>query len=251
MLQAVIKSIRSGAVGELLDFVSPSFFDVVPVFESAACIKKLAGGLLGRGRPLAFDAVQTSLVARGLPVSVIGGSPINAPGDQKSGSNYASVDAGQCLLKIYFHQLLVCPEAILDMRFASFHFHTDKIDWTPMRVVHQWRPDFISPLREVYRGFYLNDTGAFKKGLKELGLESAEELFLRHFGEGDQSAVVFSGQHFRKSFHDIFVHCKEHKIKLHGDFLPFGILLGTLYENLSRLGGHHNVRKAFESSTTK
>ena len=252
MLKSVINSLRSGAVGDLLDFVSPSFFEVVPIFESAACLKKLAGGLITQARPPAFDAVQAFLAASGLPITILDGKvAISTAKNSNESVDQATSGVGDDLLKIYFLQLFGCPEAVLDMRFASFNFDQGKGAWNPMRVVHRWRDDFIVPIRLIYRGFYKNDAGAFKRGLKELGLQSAEELFIRHFGAGDQTAVTFSGQHFRKSFHDIFVHCKDNRIKLHVDFLPFGILLGTLYENLSHGGGDHNVRKVFESVITK
>ena len=100
-------------------------------------------------------------------------------------------------------------------------------------------------MRRLYRGFYAGADEEFHAGLDALGLEPAADLFLRHFGEGDQTAVEFEMAQFTKSFHDVFVRCRDHGVRLHRNFVPLGVHLAALYEHLEPLRVPLDVRSAF------
>ena len=250
MLKLLIDTVRQSGGAALLDFVSPSFFEVVSVGKSTLLASRLI-----RDAMLPIPADQGALFQRMMDAQKI---PVlldvtKARGNAKStalgGLTLSDEEYGSVILKLYFSLIFMSQESILDLRCQTFSMEDGRLIWRPARVVHQWEVGFIEPMREIYRGFYSENKKQFRDGLDKLHLGSAEDLFLAHFGTGDQSQVTFTMSGFRKSFHDIFVHCKAHKIRLHEDFLPLGILLGSLYENLSHLTVALNVREAFMSVT--
>lgn len=247
MFKFLLETVRKGGGADLLDFVSPSFFDVVSVGKSTVLMTRMMRDAL---QPIPLEKktkVQNSLKFLKIPVTLEAShSKIQAKNSNHSAKVMKPLEWGSLMLKLYFAQVFALNESILDLRMQSFSTQENHLIWSPSNISHTWDPLFIEPMREIYLGFYTNNKAQFRKGLKALNLDSAEELFLAHFGEGDQSQVTFTLNGFRRSFHDIFVHCKEQKIKLHVDFLPLGILLGTLYENLSHITDPLDVRKSFE-----
>ncbi len=248
MLKILLETVRKAGGADLLDFISPSFFDVVSVGQSMALIGRLVNRALQPIPPQKIQTLQDFLDTQKLPLSIQASKSKNAtPWNPSYDLTLAApLDYGSVILKLYFSQIFGLSECVLDLRHQAFSHDNGHLVWTPQALFHQWDELFINAMREIYQGFYGGDMGLFRKGLAQLNLSTAEDLFLAHFGEGDQSQVSFTLSGFRKSFHDIFVHCKNHKIKLHADFLPLGILLGTLYENLSHLSHPLDVRKSFE-----
>jgi hypothetical protein len=106
-------------------------------------------------------------------------------------------------------------------------------------------PEFLSAMAELYEGFYGNEPKLMRAGLKQLGMDWAFDVFMDHFGEGDQTSVHFNMSHFVQTFHDIFMKCKEEKKNLKGEFVQLGVILGLMYESLERLGVPVDVRAAF------
>ncbi len=239
----IFRLLRAAGFQRLLGFVSPAFFDVVP-----------AGAMLARGRTLlaayrdarafekARDERSKRLSAAGLEVELAAAPTPSGPADEFPLEQRRSV--GEAVLRLYFHQLLTDGPTLLDLSAAKFR-GSHPVQWSPGPGHVEWDPAFQSALRQIYVGFYTDDGAVMVAGLSELGLESAEPLFRKHFGEGDQSAVTFSVDHFVSSFHAVFTHCKEQGIRLHPDFLPLGVYLASLYEHLQGIGAPLDVRSAF------
>jgi hypothetical protein len=155
---------------------------------------------------------------------------------------------GRAVLELYFRQIFDQPVAVLDLRTAAFDFSSGKVRWNPKPLFFEWSPEFISGVRDMYAGFYMNDQARYMEGLRALDLAHADDIFKRHFGEGDQSRVEFSLAHFKKSFQAIFESCKKHKTRLHPDFFALGAYLLCLYENLESLNVPLDVRSAFDAA---
>jgi hypothetical protein len=140
--------------------------------------------------------------------------------------------------------------AVLDLRSSSFDFKAGKLRWTPKPVFYEWDPSFIEGVRKMYRGFYQGDQTAYMEGLNALDLGHAADIFQNHFGVGDQRAVSFHLDDFRKSFQQIFESCKKNKTRLHPDFFALGVFLLCLYEHLESLKVPLDVRGAFDAANS-
>ena len=149
---------------------------------------------------------------------------------------------GQVVLKIYFSQIFSNHKSILDLRSSAFN---DLLEWSPKPVYFEWSRDFREGLQGLYSGFYTNDEQRLNEGLTKLNLLHAKAAIYSHFGEGQQDAVRFSLNHFKKSLHAVFVSCKENRARLHPDFFALGVYLLSLYENLGSLDCSFDVRRAF------
>jgi hypothetical protein len=99
-------------------------------------------------------------------------------------------------------------------------------------------------------GAYRDDKSAFRAGLEALNLSHAEDVFVKHFGDG-QRAVRFEVKHFVSTFHQVFVRCRDAGTRLHADFLLLGLYLATLYDHLEQLGVAVDVVSAFEQASER
>ncbi|MFY7928686.1 MAG: hypothetical protein ACOVS5_07425 [Oligoflexus sp.] len=217
----------------LLDYFSPLVFEILPARELLKVVSQL---LADRSkaeveRPLLAERIRTW----GLPLSL---------DESLSPLVLGEAQRGSMLLELYFAQIFRADETWLDLRHKVFVSSGSGWVWQPQPLRWCWSSDFIEAMRAVYRGFYWEDEALYLQGLRSLELSHAAELFRRHFGSGDQSAVPFSIKEFRGVFHQIFVSCKEARNRLHPEFLPFGLYLATLYEHLDTAGGLHDVRSA-------
>jgi hypothetical protein len=80
--------------------------------------------------------------------------------------------------------------------------------------------------------------------LEALSLTPAEEILRDHFGRNGGVSYEFRLADFQKSFHQAFVKCRDAGMRLHGNFLPFGLYLACLYEHMEALGQPMNVADA-------
>lgn len=245
----LLRLIRATGFKRFLGFVSPAFFDVVSPI-----------GMLGRARGLytsyrdhqgfteSVHRRQRALAAVGDDIQVVlAGPEAGRPPPPTPSSEADRKRLGEAVLRVYFHQLLTDAPTLLDLSGARFRAEEPVAWWAgPGHVV--WSASFQAAIRRLYAGFYLDDETEMNGGLEALGLASAAALFRRHFGDGDQTAVMFSVEHFVSSFHEVFMHCKERGIRLHSDFLPLGIYLATLYEHLEGLKVPLDVRSAFQAA---
>ena len=237
---------RGASWPEVSDFLSPHTLQLIPPGDLRRQLVALSKGFL---RPQVWhtmrERVRDRLESRfhGLEIGdILIGGPVGQPD-----SRYREARAS-LLLELYFFQIEHLPEAILDLRSSSFVCPSMDPHWNPSPLHASWSPEFIYPLREVYRGFYRDDRALFRRGLAKLDLGPAEHIFLKHFGDGDQRSVKFNLPHFRQTFHETFRVCKEEKRHLHPDFIGLGLMLFCLYEHLETLDVSCDVRAAYESA---
>jgi len=243
------KLLRGTEWSQLRDLVSPAFFQVLPAGLLASQVGELASNYGSRkGYRSAWAARENALNAQGLEVAMDDGARKRAAqrpaqGDPRRGLR------GQRVLEVYFHQIFHGDQTLLDLRperAALADESSSVLAWAPSAMWVAWKPDFLEPLRDLYRGFYEEDEQSFRGALDALDIRAAEDTFRRHFGEGDQSAVSFEVAKFRDTFHEAFVRCREAGAQLHPNFLALGIYLATLYLHLEELGGTFDVRTAYQ-----
>jgi hypothetical protein len=242
------KILMSGELGRLASFATPAFFDVMPRKALWARTKSLYAAtrdpeafrhaVAARGAQLESAMPELKLVAER---SARDSQPASSPAEaDKRASN---------VVELYFFQLFHDGVTLLDLRASAFTFeHEPKPStWHPSSWLVQWSPDFIGPLREIYRGFYAHDDALFRHGLDALSLIHSEDLFRAQFG-GDQKQVRFRTAEFIRTFHQVFLRCKQAGTTLHPDFLPLGIYLAALYDHLEALAVPVDVAAAYESN---
>ncbi|MCR9163683.1 MAG: hypothetical protein ACE37F_16825 [Nannocystaceae bacterium] len=231
-----------GDLGRLKDFASPSFFEVLPARALWTEGRKL---LASRRDREGFDALLEQLrpIASGPPVGV---ELVDQLGE--SSDELGPRARGASVLALYFAQLAHLDAAALDLRHAHFRGSPTALLWAPQPLFARWSPEFIEGIRDLYAGFYRDDDARFHGAAERLKLTPALDLFVKHFGEGDQRNVTFEMETFKDSFHAIFVRCKDAGETLDPGFIGLGIMLSTLYEHLSTLGVPLDVRAAFEAA---
>lgn len=246
----ILRMLRATEWGQLLDFVSPSFFEVLSARALAGATRDLMASTRdAAGFRAIANAVGDRIAARDLPIRL----DLDAACDPGGAGRRASIEArtvrGQRVLQLYFEQILGCDATLLDLRGARFAARRDTLVWTPARGFVRWDPSFLEAIRGMYRGFYAGDDAAFHAALGVLHLDAAADLFLDHFGAGDQTAVRFEMAHFTRSFHAVFLRCRESGVRLHPDFVALGVYLASLYEHLEALDVPLDVRAAFAAAS--
>lgn len=247
---ALLRAVRGTEWGDFLDYVSPSFFDVVPARSLWTQGREIAANAAsGRGFERLLHDLGAVLAERGVAVR-----PRDALPRQGSTPPERAADPrarGQQVLELYFAQLFGADSAALDLRGGRFAEAAGEggeagLVWAPRPFYVEWDGDFIGAVRDLYGGFYCDETERFRSGLERLGLGPAEDVFRAHFGEGDQRAVRFETRVFQSTFHEVFVRCRDAGVSLHRNFLPLGLYLGCLYDHLEPLGEAFDVRAAFQ-----
>lgn len=257
--------------GGLLDYISPSAFEVI---DWQAALKK-SGSLT---KELIFETSLERLkeqFSKYLPLGAAFGSD-GTSGDQGACQREWSASQpdrqissksivqrqGQRVLEIYFLQLFCCKEVFLDLR--KERFLTDQkgvVDWNPNGLWYKFSDVFLSGIKDIYAGFYTNSEESLQSGLYRLGLFSdhmstdtraqLRELLDRHFGQGKSAPMKFEVSHFMSSFDSLFLFLKKHKLKLSEDFLFLGIYILTLYMHLETLGESFDVCRAYQTGIEK
>ncbi len=231
--------LRGGEWSDLLDLVSPSFFDVLRPRDLQLEVRRLTANYVRRHAVVrARRRLERQLRDAHVPIRLGVEAASGTPNPRQR---------GQWLLELFFRQLLHADEALLDLRFDRFSEQGDELVWNPRPLLAQWDAEFLDTLRKLYVGYYEDDSPGFRNALDRLGLRCAEEIFASQFARGRQQSVAFRLSDFRRTFHDTFVQCRDCGATLHGGFVPFGIYLAFLYEHLERLGGEHDVIRAFRA----
>lgn len=238
----LIRAVQNTEWSQLLDFVSPSLFDVMPMRALLAQGKELAGNASGRSVEPVREAIQKRLETTGIPVRIVPNRSFEAPPPEVRRS------LGQRALEVYFAQLFGGDETLLDLRLACWSQAAPDATptWAPRALWIRWDPDFLAGVRDLYLGFYRDDEAAYTRGIEALGIGEAGDLLRGHFGEGDQRAVRFDSAIFQTTFHEVFVRCRDEGIELHRNFLALGVYLATLYDLLEGLDQAFDVRAAFD-----
>lgn len=254
----IARLIQDASLSEISELVSPSFFQVMPPRTLRRQLGGLAANLRRRGR---FEDLRqrraADLSARGAGLRLLDRAASRFSADLPA-TPAGRQRRGEALLSLYFRQLLDGPDTLLDLRSAAFQGPDDNdnendapVAWAPAALWVRWDPDFIAALRLLYRGFYdgdhSGDGSAFDRACAAMNLSAARPVLLDHFG-GDQSAVVFDPTAFRRTFHKVFLACRDAGDPLPGGFVPLGLYLGTLYEHMDRLGGAWDVRAAWRAA---
>jgi len=238
----LVRAVQNTEWRQLLDFVSPSLFDVMPMRELLAQGRELGANAAGRSFAGVRERAQARLDTADLAVRLEPNRSLEPPVPSLRRA------LGQRALEVYFAQLLRGDEALLDLRFACWTQREPEAApvWAPRPLWLSWDPEFLGGVRDLYAGFYRDDDGAYARGVERLGLGDAGALLRQHFGEGDQRAVRFDSAAFQGTFHQVFVRCRDQGISLHRNFLALGVYLATLYDLLEGLDEAFDVRDAFE-----
>ena len=240
------RSLRGTEWSQLFDYLSPALLDVLPVTSIAGQARRMLALSRDRGRFVTARAAAVAAV-REQGVAVVAESP-------EAGAELASLDEatrkqiGETALALYFGQIAHCETGVLDLRASRFGIPLEKgeVPWDPRPLLVTWDPEFLASIRSLYAGYYRDDTDRFDGALRELHLEPARDVFLSHFGPGDQRAVRFGSRVFHSTFHDAFVKCRDAGEALHPDFIALGAFLACLYDVLEVLDLEFDVRAVFE-----
>ncbi|MDB4975460.1 MAG: hypothetical protein JWN48_3801 [Myxococcaceae bacterium] len=235
------KLLQSADLRQLTSFVSPAFFDVMPAGQIWSRGRSL---ITSRGRPVYQDAVkQRAQELTRVPLAVRLQGEVAAPLPDPLGGGVEG--NATRLVTLYFHQIFSDTPTLLDLRRSSFKIEGMTLGWDPAPWVCSWDKAFLSSLRMLYRGFYAHDDQLFRRALTDLHIDLAEDLFRKHFGS-EQSGQSFKMRDFVDTFHQVFVRCRDAKVRLHSDFLPLGVYLATLYDHLDGLEVKVDVAACFE-----
>lgn len=228
------------------DYLSPVFFQVVPTVPMG---KRLAALASSYGNRKSFNMVCADLAPKvkklGVQLSYGAESEQHEPSKKQ---NLTAEDEAK-VLTLYFWQLFFADTVLLDYRRATFYLTDDgQVVWKPKPLFARFDPKFAYGIRQMYQGFYTTNWPLFDQALKDLELFHARDLFIAHFG-ASQASMRFELSAFRKTFHELFVSCKENHSQLHPDFLAFGAGLFSLYEHLEQNANAFDVRAAFNRAT--
>jgi hypothetical protein len=244
------KLLSGGEFGQWASFVTPAFFNVVP---TKSFLQRLERLVRGTRDPTAYAAAvrerQALLGRSSLAVTLEGPEARHAPELSTAGADAAMSPEARAarVVALYFHQILHGTVTLLDLRHQAFSSQ-HPLTWRPAAWIAVWEPAFIEALRQIYVGFYRDDTSAFRAGLAALDLSHAEDVFKQHFGDG-QRAVRFEVKHFVSTFHQVFLRCRDAGTRLHPDFSLLGLYLASLYDHLEGLGVAVDVTAAFEHAS--
>ena len=153
---------------------------------------------------------------------------------------------GQLVLQLYFTQLFHSDTAVIDLwpSRLGIDIEGDAV-WTPRPFYVRWDPDFIGAVRDVYAGFFVDDQAQFRSGLRELGVEAASGLVLRHLGEGTQRGVRFRTAQLHSTLREISDLNPSRDGTLRRNLVAFGLYVVSLHELLESLDCSLDVRSAF------
>ncbi|QDG53567.1 hypothetical protein FIV42_23325 [Persicimonas caeni] len=222
---------------DVREFVSPKIFKIVPFSTATRQFRKVASNYFDKtGFHEAVAERSQWLGRRQLPIKLTSRRTVEL-GD--------GATSGQLVLQLYFHQLFYGKRTLLDLRHARFGGINGKVEWVPHAFWTEWEPEFRLAAQDIYMGFYLDDDARFEAGLDVMGLLCAEDVFVEHFGGGEQHAVSFRMERFIKTFRKTLQRCKAAGQRAHPNLIPFGMYIVTLYDHLEHLGGEFDVRGAF------
>ncbi len=220
----------------LTTLMAPSFFATLPKKELFLLSTQLVKNYLGKAPTHGISSFV---------------NPVNdfetIKHDQKT---------GEYLLQFYFKQISTSPNIfILDFRKDYFQLVGESLLWKKNSLVFSLSDSFAQGLKNIYIGYYFSNEEVFNLALTQLKLyktdtqkEQIKSLFKKYFEQSNTQEMSFNIQEFISSFEDIFQYLIKEKIKIHSEFLFLGIMLGTLYWSLQRIGGTYDVKGIFFKS---
>ena len=245
-----IRKLLPSHLHQILDYISPTAWKVVPWKELIPISRKLTGS-----QRLDKDAIIESLSSHPSAAHLPRVVKTTADGfDVRSLSYTQKRTLGECLLALYFSQLANPEGLFADLRPKNFAFNPDQapaVDWHPSLPI-AFDPEFRLALVKLYLSFYQGQDLEFKAALLSLGLlktnwpESTQNeligLLKRHFGSSASEPICFSIEDFKASFHALFQFFRDQKVRIPPDFLLLGVYLSTLYLSLDSLQTALDVR---------
>jgi predicted unusual protein kinase regulating ubiquinone biosynthesis (AarF/ABC1/UbiB family) len=249
-------SLLPRGLSSLLDYISPSAFDVVDWKAALTQSKQISQRLLFRQGVSDAKVYLNSYLREDVSFDSPKESTTRKLQYESSTPTQRSL-WGQSILRIYFLQLRLGKQSFLDLRIENFRaFADNRLLWAPNGLLTSFSKSFLDGLNKTYEGFYDDDSTALNAGLSNLGLlpahlsESQKKellgLLYDHFGAGRSSPMQFKTSHFMESFDRLFVFLRDQQIRLAPDFLFLGVQLLTLYMHLEKCGESLNVCEAFE-----
>lgn len=241
----------------LVDYVSPTFFQLVSPREVSLAALRLARNWFDEARFLDAAKVRAAGVTQlGLGFSVIASVRRKSqrlpfysemPGARAEDSQRRT---GEHALTLFFHQIYGQGPLFLDLR--RHHFQCTGTAQRPETVFEatplycEWAPEFRTAMRDLYAAFYGNSTQAdYLAALRALGIEAVADTFDKAFGGERKTTARFALADFRVTFHEVFMRCLETRSVLHPDFLTLGIAIATLYDHLELDAGTYNVAECY------
>ena len=223
------------------EFMSPKMFQVMPLTQATTQFRRVVQNHFNsEGWRVAVLNRQRWLDERHLPIL------IDVDGRFRAGEG---TPGGKTVLELYFHQLYYGKVSLLDLRYDRFGGQADgRTVWAPDAYWVEWDQLFIEATRDLYLGFYLDEDARFERALKTMGVECAREVFVEHFGGGEQREVAFRIDRFAQTFRATLTECKRAGKRAHPNLIPFGMYIVTLYDHMEQLGGTWDVREAFFSA---
>jgi len=247
--------IKPSEYGYLLSYISPGFLDVVPPNSLFQAVRDLA--LKGRNRSQFekwMSDRRASLKQAKLPVNILNRKETDREpymALQSLGQINQRKHIGHSILQLFFHQLFDGGATLLDLRSDTFwvddKMASDQIilQWMPRCLFVNWQPDFIKPVRQLYRGFYEDDMTVFDQALTALNLDPTRDVLLEFFGNARDTEMRFMRSAFLDQFKRIFTICKQEKRSIHPQFVVLGAYLAGLYDALEQLNVPLDVGNAF------
>ncbi len=237
----------------LLDYISPAAFKVVDWKGAMTQFMALSKHTFDKSFLKELAEANVKLFSSQVQLK-------NLQGTEEmhfEGSELTKTQFAELILDIYFSQFFSGSGVLLDLRLKHFENKNGYVIFDPGSFVHSFKTKFRRGMLEIYRGYYQNRPEKMESGMLAVGLiknsdpaeiEETKEILFSHFGEANKSQVEFSLEHFKRSFHDLFLYLKQKDIRLTSDFLFLGTYLVTLYLALSKIGTPVNVKKVFEQA---
>jgi len=167
--------------------------------------------------------------------------------------------AGVAILEIYFRMIRFPIPLYLDLRPGGFGWDPahSRLLWKPNRLRLHPSEEFRDRVRNLYRGFFIDDSEATKRGVELYRWESSPSdgfdsrigaLLAQHFGDARHSHIRFDTVHFRRTFALIFDEAIRSESRFHPELTFLGTALAGLYVSLKTIAEPLDVAKAYAAA---
>jgi hypothetical protein len=239
----------------LLSLASPSFFDVISARDLSGRAAELARNWFDRQKYLdSVSMLEASLAGNDIGIDVVAAKPsrsvIPFRSEPMTFADCSVAGDGDAVLRLFFRQIAATETVFLDLRAGRFCRESEdhRVSFRPLPLYAHWQADFVQGVRQLYRGFYEDDSAMFAQATRALGVSVANDVFERAFGGEKKHACRCSLAEFRQTFQEVFERCRDAHVSFHPDFVTLGILLATLYDHLETLAGTYDVAAAYREA---
>jgi len=213
----------------------PAVLDALPPSTWLAQSRQLASGLLDSRRfAQALLARDRTLAGHNIPVVL---RPHPGPHARHHDGMTADRRA-HTVLTLFFHQLLMGDDVLLDLRHQAFTAHADTLLWSPHALVARLEPPFVGTVQRLYAGLLAPDAGMLDDAVEGLGLGAARALLEEGVGGTAPGHALFA----------VLALCVEARVELPPDVLPWALCVASLQQHLRTLGVSVDARSAFTAA---